>query len=240
MTLQAAIFDLDGTLIDRTQAIRQYCACFLAEHPDCFLPTEPEEQTLACMESLYLMGLSKDVAWYDRMRHRLPWRKLPDPAFLDAHYRRCMARFVFPMRNLYETLGALRRHQVPMAILTNGFSADQRRKIDALQLGVLVPSIFVSEETGIAKPDPAAFYLALETLGTAASQTLFVGDDPSRDIEGARNAGLKTAWLREEHQSWPPALAAPDWTLENLSGLIPLFLQSTNHHTSPHQSLSAP
>ena len=50
-------------------------------------------------------------------------------------------------------------------------------------------AIVTSAEAGAAKPDPAAFELALARLGVPAERTLHVGDSDA-DREGARAAGL--------------------------------------------------
>ena len=49
-----------------------------------------------------------------------------------------------------------------------------------------------STRAGVAKPDPAIFGLALESLGVPASDTvLHVGDSLRSDVDGARAAGIQ-------------------------------------------------
>ena len=43
---------------------------------------------------------------------------------------------------------------------------------------------------GVAKPDPRAFLLALEGLGLAPEETLYLDDDPE-NVEAARRLGLR-------------------------------------------------
>ena len=52
-----------------------------------------------------------------------------------------------------------------------------------------------SLDVGVAKPDPAIFHAALETLGAAPERTLLVGDSLGRDGEGARRVGLGFIWI---------------------------------------------
>lgn len=51
---------------------------------------------------------------------------------------------------------------------------------------------------GVAKPHARIFEVACETLKQAPGQVLHVGDDWHCDIEGARAAGLNTAWVARE------------------------------------------
>ena len=46
-----------------------------------------------------------------------------------------------------------------------------------------------------AKPDRRAFEAACAALGTAAGQTLMIGDNPTTDIAGGRAAGLVVCHL---------------------------------------------
>ena len=43
---------------------------------------------------------------------------------------------------------------------------------------------------GVAKPDPTAFQMALEALGLAPEETLYLDDDPE-NVEVARRLGLR-------------------------------------------------
>lgn len=46
------------------------------------------------------------------------------------------------------------------------------------------------------KPSPTPFVLALKRLGVLPDAVLFVGDNPGRDIKGAKQAGMRTCLAR--------------------------------------------
>jgi putative hydrolase of the HAD superfamily len=71
----------------------------------------------------------------------------------------------------------------------------QSRKIRHHRLTAKVDFVLISEEVGFHKPDKAIFDLALAKAGATAQCSLFVGDTPSTDIDGARNAGLHAALI---------------------------------------------
>ena len=50
--------------------------------------------------------------------------------------------------------------------------------------------IFISSELGADKPDPEIFRRALKLIHLNADEVLHVGDDPERDWEAAKEAGL--------------------------------------------------
>ena len=53
-------------------------------------------------------------------------------------------------------------------------------------------TVVTSAEAGAAKPDPAAFRLALQRLGVEPARALHVGDE-AEDEEGAAAAGMRFA-----------------------------------------------
>ncbi|MFC5739943.1 HAD family hydrolase [Dyella tabacisoli] len=103
----------------------------------------------------------------------------------------------------------------PVASLTNG-------NADLEQIGIRVHFAhhICARDTGSLKPDRRIFHLAAEQLGIAPGNILHVGDDPELDVVGARNAGLRTAWINRTGRHWPKALgAAPDLDLRDMTAL---------------------
>jgi putative hydrolase of the HAD superfamily len=63
---------------------------------------------------------------------------------------------------------------------------------------------------GAAKPAAQVFELAVKVGGADKQQTLHVGDHPVYDVDGARNAGLRTAWVNRDASAWPEEFEAPE------------------------------
>lgn len=93
------------------------------------------------------------------------------------------------------TLRALRERGIPTAILTNGPSDGQRRKLAATGLRELVDAVFISEELGFAKPDIRAFEHVLGRMEIDPGGGLMVGDSLEDDVMGALAAGMRAALL---------------------------------------------
>jgi putative hydrolase of the HAD superfamily len=87
-------------------------------------------------------------------------------------------------------------------------------------------AVVVSEDSGWRKPHKRIFQTALQRLQATAEETVYIGDSPREDIEGAKTAGMKTVFvpsqfyslqdLRESHQQ-------PDVTAENLQDVTENF-----------------
>ncbi|MFC7485000.1 HAD family hydrolase [Luedemannella flava] len=93
-----------------------------------------------------------------------------------------------------DCLTTLARSGIGRHILTNGPADGQRRKLAVAGLDTLVDELFVSEELGFAKPDPAAFQAVLGRLGAQPGEVLVVGDSMSADVAPARALGMPALW----------------------------------------------
>jgi putative hydrolase of the HAD superfamily len=123
---------------------------------------------------------------------------------------------------IIEFLTSLNAASIPWGIVTNG-SARQHETTQALGLEAICPCLIVSEEVGNRKPGPTIFIKALDCLGLAVSaDVIFVGDDPSTDIEGAQTLGLSTAWVRRQ-RPWTDPYYEPDHQIDHVTELAPLL-----------------
>jgi putative hydrolase of the HAD superfamily len=145
-----------------------------------------------------------------------------------ASTRRARQRLLPGARELITALSA----DYSVALLTNGAPDLQREKISATGLGSFFKAIAVSGEHGIGKPKPEIFQRLLSELGVSPEEAIMVGNSLERDIAGARNAGLRSIWIRvpgsEEH-----AEVAPDHTVTALSEIPAILadLQATVRNT---------
>lgn len=76
---------------------------------------------------------------------------------------------------------------------------------------------------GAAKPDRSIFDAAVQAGRASAAATLHVGDHPLYDVHGAREAGLRTAWVNRNGDRWPEEFAAPDLEVRHLGELQDLM-----------------
>ena len=84
---------------------------------------------------------------------------------------------------------------MPVALVTNGPPDIQRLKIDQAGIGASLSAVVISGETGIGKPDPAAFGRALELVDASPEDAVMIGDSWERDVMGALGAGMRAVWI---------------------------------------------
>ena len=97
-------------------------------------------------------------------------------------------------------LAALRARGARTAILTNGPSDGQRRKLKATGLDQVVDHVAIGEEIGFSKPAAQAFYKVVERFSVPASEALMVGDSPELDYDAALRAGLMAVLLDRDER----------------------------------------
>lgn len=91
-------------------------------------------------------------------------------------------------------MAALRDAGYRVAVIANQPS---RRSGELRALGVHPEVLAMSEEMGVAKPDPTFFARALDLMGDPApADVAYVGDRPDNDVRPAASAGMRAVWLR--------------------------------------------
>ena len=76
-----------------------------------------------------------------------------------------------------------------------------------------------ARQLGVGKPHPLCFERLAEELRVARDEILYVGDDPALDVEAARAAGLRTAWVNRFDHPWPDTIVPADIVVTNCTQL---------------------
>jgi HAD superfamily hydrolase (TIGR01549 family) len=115
----------------------------------------------------------------------------------------------------------------PIGIVTNGPTEVQHAKLELLGIDRLVDFVLVSEEFGVAKPDPAIFHEALRLSGVEAEEAIFVGDSVEFDMAGAQAAGVPAVWLNRLQRPWTEPGPPPTREIQSLADLPQLLGAAT-------------
>lgn len=135
-----------------------------------------------------------------------------DPAAVAAHYREAVEDAITPVEGAADLLADL-RERYRVGLLTDGPTRAQYGKLDALGWADLFDAVVVTGELPAGKPDPRTFEAVLDELDVAPADTVYVGDHPVADVEGAAEAGMYVIQVRgEEHDSSPAANVLVDGT----------------------------
>jgi 2-haloalkanoic acid dehalogenase type II len=110
-------------------------------------------------------------------------------AYLDEKFK-CLR----PYADVPPTLRKLSK-RFPLYIITDAprNKAWQRLVITGLYKFFPDDHVITFDDTKVHKPDPMPFREFLKRTGFKPEEVLFVGDNPERDVKGAKSAGMKTA-----------------------------------------------
>ncbi|MDP9105899.1 MAG: HAD family hydrolase [Candidatus Eremiobacteraeota bacterium] len=130
---------------------------------------------------------------------------------------------VRPLDGARELLATLRARGVPTAILTNGWTPLQQKKIArALGDAALGMTILVSDAIHAVKPAHEAFDALVAPFAMPRERVWYVGDNARGDVGGALAAGLRAVWFNWENQTYPQDLPMPTLTISALRELSEL------------------
>lgn len=192
--MKAVLFDLGGTLV-RTAPIPEIFMRILRKH-EVHLSSDRIEKAFP------------EVA--DEMS--LESFKLPYKEFWRVYNMRVLKRFgvkgnleriadilteewwdnadleIYP--EVKETLRTLRQRRLKIGIISNGFQTDIYEILSRTSLEDKFDITVGVDDIGKPKPHREIFLYALEKLKIKPYESLFVGDNPQTDYEGAEAAGL--------------------------------------------------
>ena len=95
--------------------------------------------------------------------------------------------------------------------VTNG-----NANLEAIGIRHLFHDVVTAESAGVAKPARRIFDIAIDKAGVSPEEILHVGDHPETDVDGGRQAGMRTAWVNRIEAEWPEHLPAPDVTVSTI------------------------
>jgi len=72
-----------------------------------------------------------------------------------------------------------------------------KKTLERFDITKYFDALTISGEVGWRKPSPKIFKKALQALKVKASETVFIGDSPSHDIEGAKKSGMKAILIKK-------------------------------------------
>lgn len=99
--------------------------------------------------------------------------------------------------------------EVRVFALTNGSAETTRRLIEKAGLSDFFEKILSIDAVRHWKPHHEVYAYAVREAGVDASRVALVAAH-AWDTHGAKQAGLKTGWVRREEKEYSPAMSAPD------------------------------
>jgi len=211
---KAIVFDLDGTLVDSAPEIATALNTAMAEIGQPPFPLA-EVQTfigggasVALKRALAARGTSIDDTAFDAMM----------TSFYKVYAEvSAVGNGLYP--GVMETLGELRRRDVPLGVCTNKAAPITAIALRALGIAPFFTAVVGASDDLPRKPAPDMLLAALAGLGARPAESLVVGDSRS-DVGAARAAGCPVIAVSYGYAHGPVADLLADRVIDRMGDLL--------------------
>ncbi len=191
--IKAVIFDLDNTLIDFMRMKRVSCNAAMEAMIDAGLKIKHAQGMKLLFNMYELHGMEDQMIFQKFLKKtnkKIDYRMLAQGILA---YRRVREGFLVFYPGTMKTLIELKTRKVKIALVSDAPRLQAWMRLCALNLDDFFDVVVTHEDTGKHKPNKLPFKAALEKLNLKPEECLMVGDNPERDIKGAKSVGMKTA-----------------------------------------------
>lgn len=187
--IKAAIFDLDGVVIDSEPSRLTTYKILFEELYGINIEFEPDEligrsETENLQYLLKKYKLKGNITFLINKRYKLL-----------IYVAENQAPAIIPV---IEFLKYLKNKSIPTALATNSYMDYVEAVMSRLDLGRYFDVIITGDQVKRPKPDPEVFLVASQRLQTSPEQCLVFEDSPA-GIEGARRAGMRCVGVFNSH-----------------------------------------
>ena len=222
--IKAVIFDLDNTLVDFMKMKRRSIEEAIPAMIDAGLKITEDDANRVIDEIYKEQGIEYQQVFdvfLQRVIQKIDYKILS--AGIVA-YRRAREASLIPYPHVYPTLHKLMKMGIKMGILSDAPGKEAWLRLAYLNFHHIFDTVVTFEDTGERKPNPAPFLMILKKINVAASQTLMLGDWAERDIVGAANVGMKTAFARYG-DTFNTVQHNADYELNDISELVDIIIK---------------
>ena len=219
--IRAVTLDLDDTLWAIDPVIRraeERLWAWLTEHFPKIPENYPAEAMLTIREEVV------DEYWHKNHDFRFLRKKVLERVATSVGYDVSMVEPAFAVfdaaRNDVELFPdvlpnlELLARSLRIVAVTNG-----NANLEIIGIRHLFHDVVTAVGAGAAKPARRIFEEAVDRAGVAPQQVLHVGDHPETDVAGAREAGLRAAWINRKGDDWPDHLESPEAVVTSMTEL---------------------
>ncbi len=126
--------------------------------------------------------------------------------------------------DVVEAVRALADAGIRLVTMSNGATAVAERLLTAAGIVGSFERLLSVEDAGVWKPARQAYHYAIERCEVGAQDAMLVAVHPW-DIDGARRAGLRTAWINRAGTSYPAHLLPAEVVASSLVSLAETFVR---------------
>lgn len=193
---KAIIFDLDNTIVDFMRMKKISCEQAIDAMIDAGLKLSKKKALKELYKIYYIEGLEDHLIFQKflkKVNGTLDYKQL---ASAIVAYRKARTGFIHPYAGTKKTLIKLKEKGLKLGIVTDAPKLKAWIRLVTMGLDDFFDSVVALEDTGHLKPSKLPFKKVLKELNVEPSECLMMGDNPNRDMKGAKSMGMKTAFAK--------------------------------------------
>jgi len=195
--IKGVVFDLDHTLFDRYGTLTECSPLYYEKFKDYLAPglgIEDVATTLiyADKEYIYRGGFARINKYlYESGFFTKP---MDNRLYVDIIWDG-FSKIAVPFPFTYTVLEEIREAGYKVGLITNGREDVQGAKINLLGLESYFDEIIICSTPELRKPNSLPFEMMAEKLGISPKELVYVGDNPTNDVDASRRAGYTPVWV---------------------------------------------
>ncbi|TYB93759.1 MAG: noncanonical pyrimidine nucleotidase, YjjG family [Kosmotoga sp.] len=195
MKYEMVYFDLDNTLLDFNKSQREALKRSMKRY-GLIVDEKMQELYEKINEkwwSYFAQGkYEKDYIVVTRFKEffEAAGIKNADPKKTSKEYLDELSKLAFFMPGAEKALKYLKQKGQRMAVITNGVERVQQGRSKKVNLDRFIEFVLTSERVGKPKPEPEIFFEASKRSGVPLEKSIYIGDNPDSDLQGAQRAGI--------------------------------------------------
>ena len=142
-------------------------------------------------------------------------------------YRRAREANLLAYPNVNRTLVSLTKLGIKLAVVSDAPSREAWMRIYYLNLYHFFDAVITFDDSGERKPSSKPFEMALNKLQLKPKDSLMIGDWPERDVVGAKQIGMRTAFA-VYGDTFGTKNSGADWDILDVSEIITIIKKINN------------
>ena len=227
LPIKGVIFDLDNTLLDFMKMKEVAVKSAIKGMIEAGLEID-EKESYKDIVSIY-----EKFGWENQKVFDVFLNKTigyVDNKFLAAGivaYRRAREANLLAYPNVNRTLVGLTKLGIKLAVVSDAPSREAWMRIYYLNLYHFFDAVITFDDSGERKPSSKPFEMALNKLKLEAEDSLMIGDWPERDVVGAKQIGMRTAFA-VYGDTFGTKNSGADWDIQDVSEIITIIKKINN------------
>lgn len=217
--IKAIIFDLDNTLLDFVKMKQFSVKAAITAMNEAGLEVD-EKKAYEDIFDLYIeRGWENQQVFDDYLNQTVGKVSNKILAAGIVSYRRAREATLVVYPNVNKTLIQLIKMGINLAVVSDAPSREAWMRLYYLNLHHVFDPVLTFDDTGVRKPSPKPFQMALDYLKIKPNEAIMIGDWPERDVVGAKEIGMKTIFARYG-DTFGTVDSGADWDVNNVYEVV--------------------